>query len=128
MLDILKFMFHKYTISNPIPYAVDYGLSVSLRNLIYYEMFAIFSPQDIKIDIFELCKLRSHGLTTAYFSPCGTIKNNFKQIENAHFGYWKKQRYCHDDRIRKFMTKVYKQYHKKRIDGDQNGYIRNTWL
>jgi hypothetical protein len=55
LIEVAYYMFSKYGIvSNPIPYYVDYKLSMMIANLIYYECFLMFEPNSCKIDLWRL--------------------------------------------------------------------------
>ena len=55
IIEVIGYMFGKFGIvSNPIPYLIDYKLSVMIFNLLYYEILLMYEPLEIKIDLFRM--------------------------------------------------------------------------
>lgn len=76
-------------VRNPVPYLVDHNLSITVFNVLYYEIFLMFEPQSIKIDPLRLMSLRGNALTKCYVFPCGQTLNNYNRLEKNHLVHQK---------------------------------------
>jgi hypothetical protein len=81
VIDVCAYLFQKYTLSMTLPKIVDYRLSMLLRHLLWFELFAIFSPQDIKVSLPTLLTYANMGIFGIFVAPCGKLANCYFEIE-----------------------------------------------
>jgi len=84
LLEIACRHFDLYSISDPPPHLLDYRLNQMLQHCIWYEMFLIFSPQDIKTDLTSMLNMRNFGYYGLTMAPCGYVGEGYKEIEQLH--------------------------------------------
>jgi hypothetical protein len=84
LLEIARRQFDLYTISDPPPHLLDYRLNQMLQHCIWYELFLIFSPQDINTDLTVMFNMRNFGYYGLTMAPCGYVGEGYKEIEQLH--------------------------------------------
>ena len=72
-----------------MPFYIEYKLNFLLKNLFWFEFFALFRPTDFEIDLFKLFKARDCGVYTSYYFPCGIHNKFLPYVKNRHMGWAK---------------------------------------
>jgi hypothetical protein len=53
--------------------------------MLYFEVFLMFEPQKIKVDLFRLMSVRGNMLMRTVTAPCGASFWGYKPCEKYHF-------------------------------------------
>jgi hypothetical protein len=81
ILEIAHRHFQRFTISDPPPHLLDYRLNQLLMHAIWYELFLLFSPQDINVDLAVMMNMAGFGFYGVTMSPCGYCGEGYKELE-----------------------------------------------
>ena len=65
---------------------VDYRLACLLQSLIWFELFEIFEPQAVRLDLGALLGLRNFGVYGMYVAPCSRVAQDYAAMLSLHFG------------------------------------------
>jgi len=84
LLDIARRHFDRFTISDPPPHLLDYRLNQLLQHCIWYELFLLFSPQDVNVDLTVMLNMAGFGFYGITMSPCGYCGEGYKEVEQSH--------------------------------------------
>ena len=71
---VFRHLFSKLPVGSFLPNRSDYRCNLLSYHLLLWELFAIYAPEEIKIDVFELLKSRGGAIFFNFFIPTGKLK------------------------------------------------------
>jgi hypothetical protein len=76
--------------------------------VVWFELFSIFSPDDIKLDLTSLLNITNFGLFSILTAPCGRLDKGYHEMERSHFARLKPKEGTHkfhDGKMYEFITR-----------------------
>ena len=101
--------------SDYLPLQSEYRCFMLATHLITWELFALFTPEDIAIDPFEFLKLRGGGFFQFVCSPKGLQVQTYRMFYRRHLGQYNchfKEAMLADSKIGNAFSRLKDVFHK----------------